>query len=128
MSLITLPDHTITHLGGHGVIIPTPFAQTIELLRCEIAGIAHHRTVDTTTALARHPALALVREPDNPHDSDAIAVHLDGRKVGYVPRRHNTVLARLLDAGKCLQARVLDLNDPEDEPWVDVRVVVEMEG
>ena len=128
MSLITLPDHAITHLGGHGVIIPTPLAQTIELLRCEIAGTAYHRTAESAAALARRPALALVREPDNAHDADAIAVHLDGRKVGYVPRRHNTVLARLLDAGKCLQARVVGLNDPEDGPRVDVRVVVEMEG
>lgn len=30
-----------------------------------------------------------VREPENPHDPDAIAVHVDGRLVGYLSRAEN---------------------------------------
>ena len=30
-----------------------------------------------------------VPEPDNPHDPNAIAVHLDGRLVGYLSRDEN---------------------------------------
>ena len=29
---------------------------------------------------------ALVPEPTNPHDSEAVAVHVNGEHVGYVPR------------------------------------------
>ena len=31
----------------------------------------------------------LVPEPDNPHDPSAIAVHIDGRLVGYLSREEN---------------------------------------
>ena len=31
----------------------------------------------------------LVPEPDNPHDPDAIAVHIDGKLVGYLAREEN---------------------------------------
>jgi HIRAN domain len=31
----------------------------------------------------------LVPEPDNPHDRDAIAVHIEGRLVGYLSRDEN---------------------------------------
>jgi uncharacterized protein YbgA (DUF1722 family) len=30
-----------------------------------------------------------VREPDNPHDPDAIAIHIDGKLVGYLSRDDN---------------------------------------
>ena len=30
-----------------------------------------------------------VREPDNPHDPNAIAIHIDGRLVGYLARDEN---------------------------------------
>src|SRR3954465_14311378 len=38
----------------------------------------------------RHDAVAtLVAEPDNPHDPNAIAVHIDDRLVGYLSREEN---------------------------------------
>ena len=36
--------------------------------------------------------IALVREPDNPHDKNAVRVDLFGIKVGYVPAEINTVV------------------------------------
>jgi hypothetical protein len=128
MTLIALPGNAISLISGHGLTVPVPLATTIELLRCEIAGTGHHCDDTTGYRLAKQPVLALVREPENPHDPDAIAVHLGNRKVGYIPRRHNAVLARLLDAGKCVRARVEQVMDPEAAPWLDVQIVVEMEG
>ncbi len=48
----------------------------------------------------------LVREPDNPHDPNAIAIYADtGRnKAGYVPAARAKRLAKLLDAGVDLVA------------------------
>ncbi len=60
--------------------------------------------------------LTLVREPDNPHDSNAIRVDWKGHKLGYVPRRENHTVALHMDRGGTVEARVsrlaLDRN-----PW-----------
>jgi hypothetical protein len=128
MTLVLVPGHAISLIGGHGLTVPVPLVQTIELLRCEIAGTGHHCDEETGHRLINASVLALVREPDNEHDEDAIAVHLEGQRVGYIPRQHNTVLARLLDAGKCMRARVEQVSDRDVGAWLEVRVVVEMEG
>ena len=51
-------------------------------------------------------ALALVREPDNPHDANAIRVEWRGHKLGYVPRRENADVARQIDRGTPVRARI----------------------
>ena len=49
--------------------------------------------------------LSLRRQPRNRHDPLAIEVFGPrARKLGYVPRRHNEMPARLIDAGKRLSA------------------------
>ncbi|MBI2265530.1 MAG: HIRAN domain-containing protein [Armatimonadetes bacterium] len=57
--------------------------------------------------LAPADFLLLRREPQNPHDGLAILI-LDptGRKIGYIPRVKNEVLARLMDAGKLVFGRL----------------------
>ncbi len=48
----------------------------------------------------------LVREPDNPHDRNAVAVHVDNiGKVGYLPRGDAKRFAAMLDRGDLLRAR-----------------------
>jgi hypothetical protein len=56
-------------------------------------------------------ALDLVREPDNPHDANAVRVDWQGRKLGYVPRRENAAVAWGLDRGAPLRARVSRLTE-----------------
>jgi HIRAN domain len=51
--------------------------------------------------------LTLKREPQNSHDSYAISVCHGTHKIGYLPREHNHIPARLLDAGYALNARIL---------------------
>jgi hypothetical protein len=53
--------------------------------------------------------LRLVREPDNPFDANAIRVEWSGRKIGYVPQQENSALARELDAGAAIDARIVKL-------------------
>jgi hypothetical protein len=65
-------------------------------------------------------ALTLVREPDNPHDARAVRVEWQGHKIGYVPRRENADVARLLDRGQVLTARIVRLAEVRD-PWSRVR-------
>jgi len=51
-------------------------------------------------------ALALVREPDNPYDANAVRVEWNGYQLGYVPRRENADVARQIDRGTRVKARI----------------------
>ena len=61
-------------------------------------------------------ALALVREPGNPHDARAVRIEWNGHMLGYVPRAENEALARQLDRGNKLEARIVRLTKHRD-PW-----------
>jgi hypothetical protein len=51
--------------------------------------------------------LLLDREPDNPHDKNAIVIRrLDGQELGYVPAADAVTLAPLMDAGQELSCKV----------------------
>lgn len=67
----------------------------------------------------------LVPEPLNPHDPNAVAIRFRGKKLGYVPREENAVLAQLLYFGHrdVLEAVVQQVS-PERSPWHQVRVGV----
>ena len=56
-------------------------------------------------------SFALVREPDNPHDPNAIRVELSGLYLGYVPRYIAKNLAPQMDAGRNLFALFVSRND-----------------
>lgn len=60
--------------------------------------------------------LTLIREPGNRHDRNAVRVDWKGNPLGYVPRADNRAVARALDAGEALEARVLRLRD-DPNPW-----------
>ena len=60
--------------------------------------------------------LALVREPDNPHDPNAVRVEWRQVKLGYVPRRDNPQVARQIDLGAALEARISRLREARN-PW-----------
>lgn len=70
--------------------------------------------------------LTLIREPENRHDRNAIRVEWRGRKLGYLPRAENRVVAAALDRGEVLTARIVALvADPN--PWRRVRFEVFVE-
>lgn len=60
--------------------------------------------------------LTLAREPANPHDSNAVRVEWRGHMLGYVPRRENQAVARHMDSGGKVEARVSKLT-PHRNPW-----------
>ena len=66
-----------------------------------VRGTAHHESAARRGDFTPGAPVRLVREPDNPHDPNAIAVYADqARKpAGYVPRGYAKRLAKLIDAG-----------------------------
>jgi len=71
--------------------------------------------------------LLLLRNQDNPHDANAVAVHYKKYKLGFVPRADNTAVAHMLDRGEHLSARVVELAMSKS-PWERVRFEVILNG
>jgi hypothetical protein len=91
-----------------------PAQRSIRLQHSTLAGFRHHEAPQLWPALARRAPLTLEREPDNPHDANAVALRWRGRKLGYLPRGENLVAACLLDRRRQLSARIERL-DPSAE-------------
>ena len=71
-----------------------------------LAGFRYAEATEVWPQLNTGDALDLVREPDNPHDANAVRVEWNGRKLGYVPRAENGALAWAMDRGEALRACV----------------------
>jgi hypothetical protein len=73
------------------------------------AGLAHHEAKAVWDRLKLGDPLELVREPDNAHDPNAVRVEWNRHALGYVPRSENEPVARQLDRGNRLEARIAAL-------------------
>ncbi|HMM47340.1 MAG TPA: HIRAN domain-containing protein [Thiobacillaceae bacterium] len=100
--------------------LPAQVAAHILLQDSPLAGFQYHAGKTLWPQLRVGDALTLVREPDNPHDVRAVRVEWRGHKLGYVPRRENADVARLMDRGQTLEARIVRLAEVRD-PWSRVR-------
>lgn len=106
-----------------GDLMPAPLARDVFLIQVDVAGTGFASAGKHLDRLSPGVELVLRREPGNPHDSLAILVELPDRvKLGYVPRAHNEVLARLMDAGKRLLARVERVVPNGDWPRIAIDV------
>ncbi len=91
-----------------------------------VAGYRYYAAAQVWNELRIGDALELVREADNPHDRNAVAVSWRGRKLGYVPKRDNAALAWGLDRGERLQARISRLSThPNPARRIEFEVFVE---
>ncbi|MDA8128458.1 MAG: HIRAN domain-containing protein [Betaproteobacteria bacterium] len=88
-----------------------------------LAGFQYHAGKTVWPRMHVGDALTLVREPDNPHDARAVRVEWRGQVIGYVPRRENADVARFMDGGQRLTARISRLAEVRD-PWSRVRFEV----
>ena len=68
-------------------------------------------------------SVQIVREKENPHDSKAVKVLTDkGKKLGYMPARHNLFLSQMIDFGIFVQGEVRKLR--WDESGVAIKVML----
>ena len=104
--------------------LPLPFVKEIFLIECHVAGTHYVEGIgEREPELQIQDIIILQREPGNPHDELAILI-LDekGRKLGYVPRKNNEVLARLMDAGKLIFGK-LEMKSWEGD-WLHLRIKI----
>jgi hypothetical protein len=71
-----------------------------------LAGFRYYDAGALWNEMKAGDALELVREPDNPHDANAVRVDWRGYQLGYVPRRENADVARQIDRGSRVKARI----------------------
>ncbi len=120
-----------------GLSFERAFSRQIFLDEVNIAGVTHVKKIKSyVKKLKVGDRLTLLREPKNEYDELAIVVKDEkGHKLGYVPRRCNSVVARLMDAGKLVYAIIDDIDmDEEDNvdmvsgiPWRLITIAIYME-
>ena len=101
---------------------PEPYSEDVFLLRTVVAGTTHVPGIEELEPFLRPgDRLELLRVPANPSDPNAIKVFTRDRvKLGYVPRKDNQILARLMDAGKLLYATLRDKQWQSD--WLRLEI------
>jgi hypothetical protein len=96
------------------------------LLECLVAGTTHRPGLKAyEPRLQPGQMLALAREADSVYDDWAVRVYTEGAEaewLGYLPEGHNETIARMLDAGFPLTAR-LTHKAWEDE-WLHLEIEV----
>jgi HIRAN domain len=112
-------DGGVVWLSGYSLVDPESgrfLARDAEQLRARglvVAGVAgaarHHGEALESEGLRPGAALELRRDPGNPHDEHAIAVHgpAGAEQVGWVPRELAAEIAPLMDGGATWSAVVL---------------------
>ena len=107
--------------------LPVPFEQTVFLTDCHLAGteeiddiLVKTQDVDAGTPLVLKRAATV-----DAADARAVSVETSsGTCLGYVPRRYGAVMARLMDAGKQLNAKVV--GKKLEGHWLDITISIEM--
>lgn len=104
------PRRAILAAAALAVMAAIPCARAAEAViivqRSPLAGFRHYEGGQVLRDLRPGDRLELVREPGNPYDANAVRVEWRGIKLGYVPRRDNAAVARQLDRGAALEARL----------------------
>src|SRR4051812_15667751 len=74
-----------------------------------LAGFVYYDGKTVWEQMRAGDRLSLMREPGNPHDGNAVKLVWNGHMLGYVPRKDNADLARQMDHGARVEARITDL-------------------
>ncbi|RIH67157.1 HIRAN protein [Mariniphaga sediminis] len=88
-----------------------------------IAGFKYYNGSELEKHLKKNDELTLQRQPENPHDYFAVEVFRKNQKLGYLPRTDNKIVARMMDQGVKVKARIRSI-DPEAQPFKRVKIRV----
>ena len=105
-------------VAGLSVVADGAMAQQVRMLvqSSPLAGFQYYQGKQLWDEIKVGDSLTLVREPANPHDGNAVRVEWRGHQLGYVPRRENQAVARHMDRGGQVEARVSKLTQHRN-PW-----------
>ncbi len=105
--------------------MPMPFTREIFLIDTHIAGTTHRDLDDIEPLLEIGELLCFKRDPDNKYDKLAIRIYDErGNWLGFVPKKNNAILARLMDAGKLIIGRLEDKS--RENNWLKLAIRIYM--
>lgn len=117
-------------LGGAMLFVPKCSSENepkatkeIRLSSPYIAGFQYYQGLELEQMLKENDSLILKREPQNTHDCYAIEVYIGSNKLGYLPREENKVIARMMDQGITVKARIVKIK-PEEHSYRKVKTEV----
>jgi len=116
----------LTGMCGAAVIPANIFRRErkVYLLRCFVRGFRFYDGEKLLPRMRQGEALHLMREPQNEFDSNAIALHYDNSKIGFVPRESNDVISKLMDDGTLqIKAEIICVQRDAD-PWERLQIAV----
>lgn len=92
-----------------------------------LAGFQYYEGKDLWSMMRVGDSLQLAREPQNPHDANAVRVMWRNEMLGYIPLRENSDVARQMDRGAPVKARIVKLNEARN-PWqrIEFEVYVDL--
>lgn len=123
--IVKLTPELIELIGSGGVDALLPFSREIYLLDIVVAGTGYCKHTDEIEPqLQPDTVLKMIRQPQNEHDQLAIGIYHSNSRLGWVPMEHNTVISRLMDAGKAFFCRVVYTKRIND--WLKVKVKIFM--
>ncbi len=98
--------------------------QKYYLLQCFVRGFKYYEGPKMLQQMKAGDMLELVREPENEYDNNAIALHFNKRKIGFIPAEENHLLSKLLDIKAVdFQAEITHLQ-PDAATWENVSVAL----
>lgn len=113
----------VTYTYGQGSLM-MPFNTEIFLLECHVAGTTYIYNIEEISKnINIDDLIKLKREPDNEYDSLAILVlNVENEKIGYIPQSKNEVIARLMDAGKNIYAKIVTKQWFDNYLRIDIKI------
>lgn len=92
-----------------------------------LAGFAYYDGLDVIDELTLGQTVQMVKELNNPYDEKAVAIYYKGKKLGYIPESHNSIISTLLyyGHGDIFEARI-QASNTEQHPDRQFRVVVKV--
>ena len=103
------------------------YERSRHFINCHIAGFTYYDGLDVINDLEIGTPVSLKADPENPYDSNAVALYLNDTKLGYVPREKNSYLSDILyfGHGDILEAKISQRNleaDTERQFRITVKI------
>lgn len=120
--LIKLNPQLMSLLHNNGGQDLIPLGREIFVINVYVAGTGYcHNIQELQQDIEPDALLTMRRQPENEVDQYAIGIYHNQARIGWVPMKDNLVIARLMDAGKLFNCKVVSVNR-QDPSWPRINV------
>lgn len=109
------------HEQGIGQVLQ-PLTKEIYLFDTYVAGTSYVEDETVFQQISVGEKLTLRREENRYDDKAILVLTKDGKKLGYIPEKDNTVFSRLMDAGKLLTAHIAKIRTRGSFTQISIKI------